>query len=245
MAGKLGFVVDGSGWDPANIIGSLYPQPLRANIGLLSSDGVTMLAGNQPTKIGNPVLAAGYQVLNAMNVGYDTGIPDTITKTVMVLAKPVLSGTKRALGIGSYHGGNGTPPVPQGDTLLISPVDFSLRAIGSTSTGTAQSVIDGANLDISKFHLYFGDFTATTIQAHAFHNGVLISGPATAVSGRAIPASNILVGAANNVVTNNGVDAPIQESVFGVWPEVTLTTAEKSSIYATIKEMLGGIISIS
>ncbi|ULI45809.1 hypothetical protein HUZ43_17550 [Raoultella ornithinolytica] len=245
MAGKLGLVVDGSSWDPSNIIGSLYPQPLNATIGLLGADGVTMLAGNSPTKIGSPVLATGYQVLNAIGVGYDTGIADTITKTIMVLAKPVLSGTKRALGIGSYHGGGGTPPVPQGDTLLISPVDYSLRAIGSTSTGTVQSTIDGSNLDITKFHLYFGDFTGTSVQAHAFHNGALISAAAAAATGRAIPASNILVGAGNNIVAGNGVDAPIQESVFGVWTGVTLTAADKANIYATIKEMLGGIISIS
>lgn len=117
MVAKLGFVVDGSSWEPENIIGSLYPQPAVARIGILNSDGVTMLVGDAPTKIGSPGLSPGYQTLNAINAGYDTGVPDNITKTVMVLAKPVLYGTKRALGIGSYHGGSGTPPVPQGDTL--------------------------------------------------------------------------------------------------------------------------------
>ncbi|HDX8334815.1 TPA: hypothetical protein ROU65_001612, partial [Raoultella ornithinolytica] len=107
------------------------------------------------------------------------------------------------------------------------------------------STIDGSNLDITKFHLYFGDFTGTSVQAHAFHNGALISAAAAAATGRAIPASNILVGAGNNIVAGNGVDAPIQESVFGIWTGVTLTAADKANIYATIKEMLGGIISIS
>jgi hypothetical protein len=39
MVAKLGFIVDGSGWDPANIIGSIYPQPTVSNIGLLNADG--------------------------------------------------------------------------------------------------------------------------------------------------------------------------------------------------------------
>lgn len=245
MAGKLGFVVDGSSWDPANIIGSLYPQPLHATIGLLGADGVNMLAGSAPTQIGSPSLATGYQTLNAINIGYDTGIADNITKTIMVLAKPVLNGTKRALGIGSYHGGNGTPPTPQGDTLLISPVDYSLRAIGSTSTGTAQSTIAGTSLDISKFHLYFGDFSASSVQSHAFHNGALVSATATAATSRAIPTSTILVGSGYNVAVGNGVDANIQVAAWGCWTGVNLTSAEKTSMYATLLDMLSGIISIS
>jgi hypothetical protein len=91
MVAKLGFIVDGSGWDPANIIGSIYPQPTVSNIGLLNADGITMLAA-APTQIGSPVMGAGYQTLNGYNAGYDTGIADTPIKTMMALVKPVISG---------------------------------------------------------------------------------------------------------------------------------------------------------
>ncbi|HBZ2551457.1 TPA: hypothetical protein MG482_02310 [Klebsiella pneumoniae] len=246
MVAKLGFVVDGSSWEPENIIGSLYPQPAVARIGILNSDGVTMLVGDAPTKIGSPGLSPGYQTLNAINAGYDTGVPDNITKTVMVLAKPVLYGTKRALGIGSYHGGSGTPPVPQGDTLVISPIDYSVRAIASTTTGTAsQSTIPGSSLDISKFHLYFGDFSESSLQVSAFHNNAFVAGNVAAAANRAIPSSNVRVGIAYDVVDSNGFDAPIQVAAWGVWSGVNLTTADKQSMYSTLKNMLSSQIDIS
>ncbi|HGT8044272.1 TPA: hypothetical protein ACM5KY_000877 [Escherichia coli] len=246
MVAKLGFVVDGSSWEPENIIGSLYPQPAVARIGILNSDGVTMLVGDAPTKIGSPGLNPGYQTLNAINAGYDTGVPDNITKTVMVLAKPVLYGTNRALGIGSYHGGSGTPPVPQGDTLVISPIDYSVRAIASTTTGTAsQSTIPGSSLDISKFHLYFGDFSESSLQVSAFHNNAFVAGNVAAAANRAIPSSNVRVGVAYDVADANGFDAPIQVAAWGVWSGVNLTTADKQSMYSTLVSMLSGIISIS
>ncbi|MCW9410966.1 hypothetical protein N5I62_14620 [Klebsiella quasipneumoniae] len=246
MVAKLGFVVDGSSWAPGNIIGSLYPQPTAARIGILSSDGVTMLVGDAPTKIGSPGLSPGYQTLNAINAGYDTGVPDNITKTVMILAKPVLYGSKRALGIGSYHGGSGTPPVPQGDTLVISPIDNSVRAIASTTTGTAsQSTIAGSSLDISKFHLYMADYSESALQVSAFHNNAFIAGNVAAAANRAIPSSNIRIGIGYDVVDANGFDAPIQVAAWGAWTGVNLTTAEKASMYSTLKNMLGGIIPIS
>jgi hypothetical protein len=246
MVAKIGFIVDGSGWDPANIIGSLYPQPTYANIGVLDENGVTMLAGNAPAStIGTPILGTGYQTLNSINAGYDTGIPDTTTKTIMILAKPTVLGSKRCIGIGSYHGGNGTPPTPQGDTLLINPVDFSMRTIASTATGTAQSNIVGTSLDISKFHLYIGDFSDTQTQAFAFHNGALVTGAAAAITGRAIPSSNILIGAGYDTNATNSVDAPIQEAVWGGWSGVNLTTSEKSAMYNTLVSLLGGVVSIS
>ncbi|HIH8911010.1 TPA: hypothetical protein ACYUQO_005499 [Klebsiella pneumoniae] len=246
MVAKLGFIVDGSSWAPENIIGSLYPQPMAGRIGILNSDGSTMLVGDEPTKIGTPVLGDGYQTLNAISAGYDTGIPDSITKTIMVLAKPVLYGTKRALGIGSYHGGNGTPPVPQGDTLVISPIDYSVRAIASTTTGTAsQSVIDGSNLDISKFHLYFGDFSASYLQVSTFHNDTFIAGNVAAAANRIVPSSNIRVGIGYDVVDINGFDAPVQVAAWGAWSGVNLTTADKVKMYSVLKSMLSGQIAIS
>lgn len=246
MVAKLGFIVDGSGWDSANIIGSLYPQPTVANIGLLNADGVTMLVGSAPTQIGSPTTGVGYQTLNAIDAGYDTGIADNITKTIMVLAKPVLYGTKRTLGVGSYHGGNGTPPVPQGDTLIISPVDYSVRAVASTTTGTAtQSTIAGSSLDISKFHLYFGDFSDSSLQVSAFHDSALIAGNIAAAADRAIPDSNVRVGIAYDIADLNGFDAPVQVAAWGVWSGVNLTTAEKESVYSTLVSMLGGVIEIS
>lgn len=246
MVAKLGFIVDGAGWDAANVIASLYPQPTKATIGLLNADGVTMLAGNSPTVIGSPVMSANYQTLNGVNAGYDTGVADNITKTIMVLAMPQVSGTQKSLGIGSYHAGSGTPPVPQGDTLIIDPTNASLRGVASTATGTAsQSTIDGTNLDVSKFHLYFGDFGASTLQVHAFHNGSLVSGNVAGASNRAIPSSNIRVGVGYDVVPVNGFAAPTQTAAYGVWTGVNLTTAEKTSIYNTLKSMLGSKISIS
>lgn len=245
MAQKLGFNVDGSGWDAANIIGSLYPQPAKANIATVAA-GLNKLIGADPIKIGAPVQATGFMTMNAISAGFDTGVPDDITKTIMVLAKPVLYGSKRALGIGSYHGGNGTPPVPQGDTLVISPIDFSVRAIASTSTGTAsQSTIAGSSLDITKFHLYIADFSATALQVHAFHNGQLVSAAAAAAANRAIPASNVRVGIGYNVVDSNGFDAPIQVAAWGVWTGLNLTAAEKTSVYNTLVQLLRDEIEIS
>ena len=246
MVAKLGFIVDGSGWDPANIIGSIYPQPTVANIGLLNADGITMLAGAAPTQIGSPVMGAGYQTLNGYNAGYDTGIADTITKTIMFLGKPVVSGTKRSVGIGSYHGGNGTPPVPQGDTFVIDPTALTLRAIGSTSTGSAQSQLDNTALDLTKFQLYIADFTASTVQVGVFKNGALVSGPVSAATGRSIPTSNLRIGVGYDIqVVAGGLDGPVQIAAWGIWSGVNLSATEKSSIYSTLKNMLGSVISIS
>lgn len=246
MVAQLGFVVDGSGWDQANIIGSIYPQSTVANIGLLSADGVTMLAGSSPTQIGSPVLATGYQTLNGHDAGYDTGVTDTQVKTMMVLAKPVVSGALRALGIGSYHAGNGAPPVPQGDTFVIDPVGLTVRAIASTTTGTGTSQLASSAMDITKFQLYIADFTASTVQLHIYKDGALISASAAGLTTRAIPTSTVRVGIGydiSNTIAN--LNGQIQVAAWGLWSGVNLTTAEKASMYSTLTSMLGDIIPIS
>ncbi|HHD9894629.1 TPA: hypothetical protein ACOZW9_000027 [Klebsiella pneumoniae] len=246
MVAKLGFIVDGSDWDSANIIGSIYPQPTAANIGLLSADGVTMLVGSAPTQIGSPVLATGYQTLNGYDAGYDTGVTDTVVKTIMVLGKPIVSGSLRALGIGSYHGGNGTPPVPQGDTFVIDPAGLTVRAIASTTNGTGTSKLASSAMDISKFQLYIADFTASTVQLHIYKDGALISASAAGLTTRAIPTSTVRVGIgydiSNTIASLNG---QIQVAAWGLWSGVNLTTAEKASMYSTLTSMLGDIIPIS
>lgn len=246
MVAKLGFVIDGSSWDPANVIGSLYPQPLAANIGLLSSDGITMLAGNGPVVIGTPTLGTGYQTLNGATAGYDTGIADTVTKTIMFLGKPVVSGSQRSLGMGTYHGGNGTPPIPQGDTFVIDPVGLTLRAIGSTSTTTAQSQLGSSALDIDKFQLFVADFTASSVQVHVFKDGALVDGPLTTAASRAIPSSTVRIGAGYDISTaTGGLNGPIQVAAWGLWSGVNLSAAEKTSMYTTFKKILGNTITIS
>ncbi|HFU5264611.1 hypothetical protein A4T49_12630 [Klebsiella pneumoniae] len=246
MVAQLGFVVDGSGWSPSNIIGSIYPQPASANIGLLSADGVTMLVGSAPTKIGSPVLGSGFQTLNGVSAGYDTGIADTQVKTMMVLAKPVVSGALRQLGIGTYHGGNGTPPVPQGDTFVIDPAGLTVRAIASTTNGIGTSQLASAAMDISKFQLYICDCTASTVQLHVYKDGSLISASAAGLTTRAIPASTVRVGIGYDISNTVGnLNGQIQVAAWGLWSGVNLTTAEKASMYSTLKSMLGGIIPIS
>ncbi|MCJ5285459.1 hypothetical protein [Klebsiella variicola] len=246
MVAKLGFIVDGSGWDPANIIGSIYPQPTVANIGLLNADGVTMLAGAKPTQIGSPVMGGGYQTLNGYNAGYDTGVEDTPVKTMMALVKPVISGSLRSLVMGSYHGGNGTPPVPQGDTFVIDPVNLTARAIGSTTTGVATSSLALTAADLTKFMLLVADYSAAGVQLHMFRDGALVSATLAAFTTRAIPASTIRLGIGYDISTSTGgVNGPIQESAWGLWSGVNLTTAEKASIYSTLKSMLSAQIAIS
>lgn len=244
--GKLGIVVDGSGWLSANVIGSLYPQPAVANIGLLDEVGVTILVGAAPTKIGSPVLGTGYQTLNADGPGYDTGISDVITKTMMFVGKPVVSGTLRSLGMGSYHGGNGTPPVPQGDTFVVDPVSLSLRAIGSTASGTAQSQLNSSALDFTKFQVYVADFSATGVQVSVFKNGAVVKGPLTAAASRALPASTLRIGAAYDIhLASGGLNGPIQMAGWGLWTGVNLTDAEKLRMYNTFKSRLSSKIVIS
>ena len=246
MVAKLGFVIDGSSWDPANVIGSLYPQPLAANIGLLSADGVTMLAGSAPTQIGSPVLETGYQTLNGYNAGYDTGVNDTQVKTMMVLAKPVVSGSLRSLGMGSYHGGNGTPPVPQGDTFVIDPAGLTVRAIASTTNGTGTSQLASAAMDINKFQLYICDCTGTTVQLHMFKDGAMVSASAAGLTTRAIPSSTVRIGAGYDISTaTGGLNGPIQVAAWGLWSGVNLSAAEKTSMYTTLKKILGNTITIS
>ncbi|MGI1322178.1 hypothetical protein ACIAET_09380 [Klebsiella quasipneumoniae subsp. similipneumoniae] len=246
MVAQLGFVVDGSGWSPSNIIGSIYPQPASANIGLLSADGVTMLVGSAPTKIGSPVLATGYQTLNGYNAGYDTGVTDTVVKTEILLGRPVVSGSLRSLGIGSYHGGNGTPPVPQGDTFVIDPAGLTVRAIASTTTGSGTSQLASSAMDITKFQLYIADYTASTVQLHIYKDGALISASAAGLTTRAIPASTVRVGIGYDISNTVGnLNGQIQVAAWGHWSGVNLTTAEKASMYSTLKSMLGGIIPIS
>lgn len=246
MVAKLGFIVDGSGWDSANIIGSIYPQPTVANIGLLSSDGVTMLVGSAPTQIGSPVLAAGYQTLNGYNAGYDTGVNDTQVKTIMVLAKPVVSGALRQLGIGSYHGGNGTPPVPQGDTFVIDPAGLTVRAIASTTTGVGTSQLSSEAMDITKFQLYIADFTASTVTLSLYKDGSIIKASAAGLATRAIPTSTIRVGVGYDVSNTVGnLNGQIQVAAWGVWSGVNLTDDEKNSMYSLLKDIAGSNISIS
>ncbi|HBY5418588.1 hypothetical protein [Klebsiella pneumoniae] len=246
MVAKLGFIVDGSGWDPANIIGSIYPQPTVANIGLLNADGVTMLAGAAPTKIGSPVMGDGYQTLNGYNAGYDTGIADTPIKTMMALVKPVIGGSLRSLAIGSYHGGNGTPPVPQGDTFVIDPVNLTVRAIGSTTTGVATSSLNLTTADLTKFMLLVADYSAAGVQLHMFREGALVSAPLAAFTTRAIPTSTIRLGIGYDIsIATGGLNGPIQESAWGLWSGVNLATEEKSRMYSTFKNMLSNVIAIS
>ncbi|MGI1323600.1 hypothetical protein ACIAET_16775 [Klebsiella quasipneumoniae subsp. similipneumoniae] len=246
MVAKLGFIVDGSGWDPANIIGSIYPQPTVSNIGLLNADGVTMLAGAAPTQIGSPVMGAGYQTLNGYNAGYDTGIADTPIKTMMALVKPVISGSLRSLVMGSYHGGNGTPPVPQGDTFVIDPVNLTVRAIGSTTTGVATSSLTLTSADLTKFMLLVADYSAAGVQLHMFREGALVSAPLAAFTTRAIPTSTIRLGIGYDIsIATGGLNGPIQESAWGLWSGVNLTTEEKLSMYSKFKNMLANVITIS
>ena len=246
MVAQLGFVVDGSGWSPSNIIGSIYPQPASANIGLLSADGVTMLVGSAPTKIGSPTLGTGYQTLNGYDTGYDTGVNDTQVKTIMVLGKPIVSGSLRALGIGSYHGGNGTPPVPQGDTFVIDPAGLTVRAIASTTTGIGTSQLTSTAMDITKFQLYIADFTASTVTLSVYKSGALVTATAGGLATRAIPTSTIRVGIGYDISNTVGnLNGQIQVAAWGIWSGVNLTTAEKASMYSTLKSMLGGIIPIS
>ncbi|MDK2402806.1 hypothetical protein, partial [Escherichia coli] len=193
-------------------------QPASANIGLLSADGVTMLVGSAPTKIGSPVLATGYQTLNGYDAGYDTGVTDTQVKTMMVLAKPVVSGALRQLGIGTYHGGNGTPPVPQGDTFVIDPAGLTVRAIASTTNGIGTSQLASAAMDISKFQLYICDCTATTVQLHMFKDGAMVSASAAGLATRAIPSSTVRIGVAYDVSSTVGnLNGQIQVAAWGLW----------------------------
>lgn len=246
MAAKLGFIVDGSGWDPANIIGSIYPKPTVANIGILNADGVTMLAGSAPTQIGSPTLGDGFQTLNGVSAGYDTGVADTQVKTMMVLAKPVVSGALRQLGIGSYHGGNGTPPVPQGDTFVIDPAGLTVRSIASTTNGSGTSSLTSAAMDITKFQLYICDCTATTVQLHMFKDGDMISASPAGLATRAIPASTIRVGAGYDISSSLGnLNGSIQVAAWGVWSGVNLSADEKSIMYRSLKELLSSTIPIS
>jgi hypothetical protein len=172
MVAKLGFIVDGSGWDPANIIGSIYPQPTVANIGLLNADGITMLAGAAPTQIGSPIMGTGYQTLNGYNAGYDTGIADTPIKTMMALVKPVISGLaavagNRVISWREWHAASAS-----GDTFVIDPVNLTVRAIGSTTTGVATSSLTLTSADLTKFMLLVADYSAAGVQLHMFREGL-------------------------------------------------------------------------
>ena len=165
---------------------------------------------------------------------------------MMALVKPVISGSLRSLAIGSYHGGNGTPPVPQGDTFVIDPVNLTVRAIGSTTTGVATSSLTLTSADLTKFMLLVADYSAAGVQLHMFREGALVSAPLAAFTTRAIPTSTIRLGIGYDIsIATGGLNGPIQESAWGLWSGVNLTTEEKLSMYSTFKNMLANVITIS
>ncbi|MEF3185512.1 hypothetical protein J8990_27140 [Klebsiella quasipneumoniae subsp. quasipneumoniae] len=169
-----------------------------------------------------------------------------MVKTEILLGRPVVSGSLRSLGIGSYHGGNGTPPVPQGDTFVIDSAGLTVRAIASTTTGSGTSQLASSAMDITKFQLYIADYTASTVQLHIYKDGALISASAAGLTTRAIPASTVRVGIGYDISNTVGnLNGQIQVAAWGHWSGVNLTTAEKASMYSTLKSMLGGIIPIS
>jgi hypothetical protein len=130
-----------------------------------------MLAGAAPTQIGSPVMGAGYQTLNGYNAGYDTGIADTPIKTMMALVKPVISGSaavagNRVISWREWHAASAS-----GDTFVIDPVNLTVRAIGSTTTGVATSSLTLTSADLTKFMLLVADYSAAGVQLHMFREG--------------------------------------------------------------------------
>ncbi|HIG8664621.1 TPA: hypothetical protein ACYEMF_005573, partial [Klebsiella pneumoniae] len=87
MAG-LGFNIAGAVWDSRNVIGSIYPLPSIATITLYGSGGPTPVLGSTPSVINTPIINANSFIGNSMGGGYDTGVSDSVTKTLMLLCKP-------------------------------------------------------------------------------------------------------------------------------------------------------------
>ncbi|MCW2454608.1 UNVERIFIED_ORG: hypothetical protein M2414_002347 [Rahnella aquatilis] len=221
----LGLNIPGASWSAGNVIGSVYPLPSIAQLATYGNAGATPILGLTPSVIGSPILSPNYFTGSGNGGGYDTGIPDVATKTMMLLCSPAASG--RSTGMGDYQGSGVTP---NGDWFLFDAGNGALRATASTATATSQSALTTAIFD-GKFYLCFADFSATQVTVSCYKGGTLLKGATQSLASRGVAAVNIRVARDYTTSDANNVNANINIAASGLWPGVNLTDAQKLQMY--------------
>ena len=221
-------------------VGSLYPQgaSLASLLGF-GSAGATARFGAQPAAVGVPTLNAN-SFIATTGKGYDTSAPDTVTKTMMVLAKWPAAQTGTTLPIGAYAG------LATGDTLYFNRTSSSdlLQGIAAPASGSQVLATGASNAstifsNASAFYLMVARYTATTMQISYVLNGVVVNGTSAALATRYTPSRTIRVGAAYDATSTGS--AEIAES--GFWTTV-LTDAEILQMYTYYQNLKGAAITI-
>jgi len=221
----LGLNIPGASWAAANVIGSVYPLPSIAKLTTYGSAGATAILGAAPTVINTPILSTNYFTGSGNGGGYDTGVADLATKTIMLLCSPASSG--RSTGMGDYQGSGVSP---NGDWFLFDATNGAIRATASTTTSTSQSALTTAIFD-GKFYLCFADFSATQVTVSVYKGGTLLTGTTQTLATRGVAAVNIRIARDYTSSDTNNVNANINIAASGLWPGVNLTSAQKLQMY--------------
>lgn len=237
MAG-LGFNIAGAVWDSRNVIGSIYPLPSIATITLYGSGGPTPVLGSTPSVINTPIINANSFIGNSMGGGYDTGVSDSVTKTLMLLCKPSKAGTGKSKGIGTYTGSGSSI----GDTLIFDSTTNRISSIAGASSGFVQDLVNAEIYD-GKFYVVFADFALYKTQIFACKEGGLIAGPGVGLTTRAVPDKTIRIARTYESADTSG-NADIEIAASGIWSGALLTSEQKLQMRNALVSRLGGIIAI-
>ncbi|WP_347558598.1 hypothetical protein [Robbsia sp. KACC 23696] len=234
-----GLNVQGSGVFSYSV-GSLYPEGASlASLLSFGAGGPTVLFGAQPSVIGTPTLNA-YSFIGTAGKGYDTSVPDTVTKTMLVWAKYPAVQTSTALPMGAYNGVN------TGDTIFLNHTSSAdlFEGIAATASGGTQSIVSGGTgsttfSNSAAYYLFAARFTATTAQMSYVLNGAIVNGAASTLATRYTPSRTVHVGAPFDTTSLGSVEI----TGAGLWT-TALTDAEILQMATFFQNLKGSSVTI-
>lgn len=244
MAG-LSIVLPNAAFAPGNVIASLYPKGANFQaLDVYNASGAKRLLGRAASPIsiiGSPSFQASSVIGSAPGAGFDSGVPDNVTKTILLLAK---FPTANALGAGVYY--KPADDINAGDTFAFG-ADGNLRAlISQSATANLSATISGVRqlLASGTYYLFAGEWTPTSARVRYIKDGVVVSSAPVASVNRGSSARSIRVLASHEISGGSGFTGSMELASSAIWTGANLTDAEILSMYNYYKSLLGSQITI-
>lgn len=244
MAG-LSIVLPNAAFAAGNVIASLHPKSEYFQaLDVYNSTGAKRLLGratNSLTTIGAPSFQANSVIGSAPGAGFDSGVPDNVTKTILLLAK---FPTVNALGAGVYY--KPANDLNAGDTFAFM-ADGNLRALMSqTGTANMASAITGVRqlLTAGNYYLFVGEWASNSARVRYVKDGVVTSSAPVASVSRGVVDKTIRVLASHEPISGSGYTGSMELASSAIWTGANLTEAEILSMYNFYKSLLGSQITI-
>jgi hypothetical protein len=244
MAG-LSIVLPNAAFAPGNVIASLHPKAANLQaLDVYNSGGAKRLLGRSPSPIsviGAPSFQANSVIGAAPGAGFDSGVPDNVTKTMLLLTK---FPTVNALGAGVYY--KPANDLNAGDTFALM-ADGTLRALMSqTGTANMSTALAGVRqlFPAGTYCLLVGEWTPTSARVRYVKDGVVTSSVPVASVSRGAVDKNIRVLASHEPISGSGYTGSMELASSAIWTGANLTEAEILSMYNFYKSLLGSQITI-